>query len=380
MRVALISFHSFLEPGGVKTHILNLAKELKKRKIYFKIAVPRRKLNEKYGEDVVLLGTSFPINWAGGMADLVFNFIPISIERFLMKEKFEILHFHNISFPSFFQILLSPLSFKMTNILTFHSDIERSTLVKKFPQIFEIIVDFCNLRLDGLIAVSNTALKYFEKFKKPKTIIPNGIDTKVFNPRNEKIKQFLDGKINLLFVGRIEERKGLIYLLKSFLILKKKYQNLRLLVAGEGPEKENCEKFVKDHNLSDVVFLGTVEKDLPSLYATCDIFCAPSIFGESFGIVILEAMASGKPVVGFANKGYKELMRGKMGEKFLARPRDFKELARKIEILIRNEKLRNELGKWGEREVQKYSWSKISEKILWFYRICQKNKGPTFGF
>jgi phosphatidyl-myo-inositol alpha-mannosyltransferase len=225
-----------------------------------------------------------------------------------------------------------------------------------------------------LIAVSKTALKYFDKFRKPKLIIPNGVDLKTFNPKNKKIKKFLDGKINLLFVGRIEERKGLIYLLKSFLILKKKYQNLRLIVAGDGPEKKNCEKFVKDKDLKDVIFLERVDKELPSLYATCDIFCAPSIFGESFGLVILEAMASGKPVVGFANEGYKELLRGTKGEKFLTKPRDFKELAKNIEILINNRQLREEMGQFGQREAQKYSWEKIAEKILDFYRFCQKNK------
>jgi phosphatidylinositol alpha-mannosyltransferase len=374
MKVALISFHSFLEPGGVKTHILNLSREFKKKRIEFKIAIPRRKLNENYGKDVVLLGTSFPLNWGGGVADLVFNFTPISIERFLMKERFKILHFHNVSFPSFFQILLSPLSFSTTNILTFHSDIERSDFLKSLPQLFDIFVNFCNWRLDGLIAVSKTALKYFEKFKKPKTIIPNGVNLNLFNPKNKKIGKFLDGKINLLFVGRIEERKGLIYLLRSFSILKMKYQNLRLIVAGDGPERKNCEKFTKENNLKDVVFLGTVEKELPSLYATCDIFCAPSIFGESFGLVILEAMASGKPVIGFANEGYRELLKGKKGEGFLAKPKDFKEMAKKIEILIKNEKLRKEMGEWGLKEAEKYSWSKIAERVLDFYQICQKEK------
>jgi phosphatidylinositol alpha-mannosyltransferase len=380
MKVALISFHSFLEPGGVKTHVLNLAREFEKRKINYKIVIPRRKINENYSENVILLGTSFPLIWGGGAADLVFNFIPISIERCLIREKFTVLHFHNASFPSFFQILLSPLSFKTTNILTFHSDIERNNLLKKFPQFFDIFVGFCNLRLDGLIAVSKVALKYFEKFKKPKVVIPNGVDLETFNPQNKKIEKFLDGKINLLFVGRIEERKGLIYLLKAFLILTRKYQNLRLIVAGDGSEKENCEKFVRENNLKDVIFLGNVEKELPSLYATCDIFCAPSIFGESFGLVILEAMASGKPVVGFANEGYKELMKGKKGEKFLAKPRDFKELARKIEILIKNEKLRREMGVWGQGEAQKYSWSKITERVLNFYQICERERAKRKYF
>lgn len=374
MKVALISFHSFLEPGGVKTHILALAKEYEKRGIDFKIIVPRRKIGENYGKKVILLGTSIPVNFGGGISDLVFNFLPASIESTLLKEKFDILHFHNASFPSFFQILLSPLTFKTLNILTFHSDIERSQLLKKYPQLFRFFLSFCNLRLDGLIAVSKVAFKYLKDFKKPKTIIPNGVDLEVFNPNQPTIKEFLDGKINLLFVGRIEERKGLIYLLKAFQILEKKFKNLRLIVIGDGPEKERCENFVRKNNLKNVLFLGAIEKNLPSYYASSHIFCAPSIYGESFGLVILEAMAAGLPVVGFANEGYKNLFKRKIGERFLAKPKDFKELAKKIEILIKNENLRKKLSQWGQKEVQKYSWSKIAEKILDFYNLCAKRK------
>jgi phosphatidylinositol alpha-mannosyltransferase len=374
MKIGLISFHSFLEPGGVKTHLLALLKEFKKRRVEVKIIVPRRKLKENYGKDVILLGTAFPINFGGGTTDLVFNFTPASIEATLIKEQFDILHFHNATFPSFFQILLSPLSFNTLNIITLHSDISRTKLFKKIPQFFSFFINFCNLRIDGAIAVSQVAFKALKKLKKPKVIIPNGVDLEIFNPQNPKIEKFRDGKINLLFVGRIEERKGLIYLLKAFLLLKKKHQNLRLIIAGDGPEREKCENFVRENNLKDVLFLGNVKEKLPSLYVSCDIFCAPSIFGESFGLVILEALASGLPVVGFANKGYKELLRSTKGEKFLVKPKDYKSLAKKIEFLIENPKIRKELGEWGQKEVQKYSWSKIIKKIINFYRICYKKK------
>jgi phosphatidylinositol alpha-mannosyltransferase len=372
MKVALITFHSFLEEGGVKRHVLALKEEFEERGIETKIIVPRRNRNEDYGKDVILLGTSFKLNLGGGISDLVFNFDHFAIERVLKKEKFDVLHFHNASFPSFFQILLSPYAFKTLNILTFHSDVSRSNFLKTF---FPLFLSFCNLRLDGLIAVSEVALSFFKDFKKPKVLIPNGVNLKEFSPKGEKFKEFLDGKLNLLFVGRIEERKGLIYLLKAFEILKRKYQNLRLIVVGEGPERKNCEDFVKEKNLKDVVFLGELKgKELFKIYRTGHIFCAPSIFGESFGLVILEAMASGLPFVAFANEGYKSWLKGKKGEEFLVPPKNHVLLAKKIEILIKNPQKRKELSLWGQKEAKKYSWSEIAQRVLNFYQACKAQK------
>jgi phosphatidylinositol alpha-mannosyltransferase len=374
MKVALVSFHSFSHPGGVKRHLLALNKEYQKRKIETKIIVPRRKIKEDYGKDTILLGTSFPINFGGGISDLGVHFNPFSLEMTLRKEKFDILHFHNFSFPSGLQFLLSPSTFKTLNILTFHSDVERSNFLNNFPQLLDLFVGFCNWRFDGIIFVSEVALKIFAKYKKPKTIIPNGVDLTEFHPGVKKIKRFLDGKINLLFVGRIEERKGLIYLLKSFEILQRKFSNLRLIIVGDGPEKENCQKFVQENKLQNVLFEGERENDLPSYYASSHIFCAPSIYGETFGLVLLEAMASGLPVVAFANQGYQELLRGKKTEDFLVEPKDYKSFAKKLEILIKSESLRKEMGEWGIKEAQKYSWSRIAERVLEFYRLCQGEK------
>lgn len=373
MKVALISAHSFVSPGGVKTHILGLYKEFRKKGIKTKILVPRRKLKEKYFEDVILLGTSFPIRFGGGVSDIDINFNPISVERVLRKEKFDILHFHNFSFPSGMQILLSPITFKTLNILTFHSDISRSKFFQKFPQVFKPFVKFCNWRIDGIIAVSKVAYEVFKDYKGPKIILPNGVDLEKFNPKTLKIEKYLDGKINILFVGRIEKRKGLIYLLRAYEILQKKFNNLRLIVVGDGPQKEKCQKYAREHNLKEVIFEDAKEDPSP-YFATSHIFCAPSIFGESFGVVILEAMASGLPVVAFANQGYRSWLKGKKGKKLLVPTKDVKKLAQKIEILIENPRLREEMGKWGRSEAKKYSFEKIANKVLEFYRFCQKQK------
>jgi len=379
MKIALISFHSFFQPGGVKRHVLGLAKELRKKGVETKIIAPRRKREEYYGKDVILLGTSFPFPFSGTISDLAINFNPLAIENTLKREKFDILHFHNFGFPSILQILTSPAAATSLNILTFHANLQGSEFMKRFPILLSLINKICQWKIDGIIGVAPFILNYFKDYSGPKIVIPNGIDLEVFNHKVEKIKKYDDGKINILFLGRIEKRKGLIYLLRSYKILEKNLpqnlnERLRLIIVGEGPLKKDLEKWVKLNRLKNVIFEGKIpEEKMPSFYKSCDIFCSPAIFGESFGLVLLEAMASGAPVVAFANEGYKEVLKGK-GARFLAEPRDYKTLAKKLETLIKNPKLRKEMGEWGIKEAQNYAWSKISSRVLNFYHLCWQNK------
>lgn len=361
-----------MRPGGVKRHILGLKEEFKKRGVYSKIIAPRRERSENYGEDVILLGTAFPVIIAGTQGDFVINFNPLAIDRVLKKEKFDILHFHNFVLPAAWQILEKSSSL---NILTIHADPEgRVKILKKIPGLFYLWHRIIRQKIDGLIGVAPLNLKGFENFECPKAVIPNGIDLSEFNPRVKKIKRFLDGKINLLFVGRLEERKGLIYLLYAYQLLENDFENLRLIVVGEGPLRKECEGFVKEKKLKEVYFEGEkTDRELTSYYNSSDIFVSPAIFGESFGIVFLEAMACGKPVVGFANEGYKEFLEDKKGG-ILAKNRDEKDLAKKIATLIKNQKLRKKMGKYALKEVTNYSWKNIANKILDFYQLCKKEK------
>jgi len=378
MRIGLISFHSFSRPGGVKRHIFGLHDEFLKIGVKSKIIAPRRKIPENYGEDVILLGTSIPVNFNGSQADLDINFNPLAIEGVIKKEEFDVLHLHNFGFPSALQILTSPSASKTLNILTLHSDMKGSKFLNNVPTLLYFFSKIAQWKIDGIIGVSPLCLKTFKKYKGPKAIIPNGIDLERFNPSVPPIKKYLDGKINILFLGRIEERKGLIYLLKAYKILEKKFSNLRLIIVGKGPLKEEMELWVKDNSLKDVVFEGEAkEEKIPSYYKTCDIYVSPAIFGESFGIVLLEAMALGKPVVAFANSGYRAVLRGR-GAKFLVRPKNFRGLAEKIGLLIKNPLLRERMGEWGQEEVKKYSWPKISKQVFDFYKLCLDKKSDRF--
>jgi phosphatidylinositol alpha-mannosyltransferase len=380
MKIGLVCFHSFAQPGGVKAHVLGLYDEYKKRGMKCKIIVPRRKANEKYGRDVIICGTSLSLNAGGSQGDLDINFNPFAINKVLKKEKFDVLHFHNFSFPSGYQIIERS---KCLNVLTFHANLEKVKIFKMFPFILKAFNKEVQDEVDGIIGVNPLNLRTFKKYKGPKIVIPNGVDVTKFSPKVKPIEKFKDGKINILFLGRIEERKGLIYLLKAYKVLQKKFglnwvnKNLRLIVLGTGPLLEECREFVNKNKLQNIVFETKAHADAPSYYATCDIYCSPAIYGESFGIVLIEAMATKKPVVAFANSGYKIVLGNNKGKKLLAKPKDYKTLAQKLELLIKNPKLRKEMGEWGLKEAQQYSWPKIADRVLAFYKVCQKNKDKT---
>jgi phosphatidyl-myo-inositol alpha-mannosyltransferase len=362
MKVCFVTSHAFLKPGGVKNHILELSEEYRKRGIEVKIITPRRNKEENYGEDIILLGKSIPIRIAGTQGDFAFVTNPKEINSILEKEKFNVLHFHNFVIPYAFQILNRS---KSLNILTFHANVEAIPFSKISIPLFKFFIK----KIHGVIGVAPMIMEYFKDFKGKKQIIPNGINLKIFNPNNPKFEKYIDGKINLLFVGRIEERKGLLYLLKSYKIVKEKNDNVRLIVVGEGPLRKQCEEYIKENNLKDVVFEGQkTGEDVARFYSTCDIYISPAHFGESFGIVLLEAMASQKPVVGFANLGYYQLLKGTKGEQFLAKPRDIEEMAQKILILVNDENLRKEMGDWGLEHSKNYSWDKIADRVLEFYK------------
>lgn len=373
MKIGFISFHSFVNPGGVKSHILGLSKEFDKLGIENKIIVPRRSFFENHGKNVIMLGTSIPLNAIGTQGEVVFNFNPFAINKILEKEKFDVLHFHNFIIPSGWQILNKS---SCLNVLTFHANLDAIPVFKKLPYFTNLFINDLNKKMDGVIGVANLNLEPFENFTGPKTVIPNGIDLKNFNPNTPKIKRFADRKkINILYVGRIEERKGLIYLLEAYKLLKPNYPNTRLIIVGSGNLKQNCLTYARKNRLKDVHFEGSKSnEELKKYFATSDIYCSPAIFGESFGIVLLEAMAMGKPVCGFANAGYKELLADTKAEPFLAEPKNSPELAQKLELLIKDKNLRQEIGEWGLEHVKQYSWDKVAKQVLNFYETCRKAK------
>lgn len=373
MKIGLVCSESLSLPGGIQEQVKGLYRFLKESGHDVKIIAPKYMKDENYGEDVIFLGMTMAFDYgAGSKANWSMVYDNDEIENVLNREKFDILHFHSIGIFSTLQILGKSTC---KNILTYHILPEKSNTFKVFAN---LIGYFMKEYLDKFILVtvpSKPVLKYLIKdYVKKILIVPNGIDLKMFNSSNKKIQKFIDGKINILFVGRMDKRKGLDYLLKAYKSLKEKYSNIRLIAVGDGYSRQDYEEFVKENNLKDVTFTGYVnDKELPMYYSTCDILCAPSVSDESFGLVIGESMATGKPVVATDIVGYRAAYGRSKGILFVE-PKSSKSLSKELEKLITNEKLRREMGKFGLQTAQYYSWKRVGMQFIKIYKSLIKPK------
>lgn len=175
--------------------------------------------------------------------------------------------------------------------------------------------------------------------------------------------------INLLFVGHAQyKRKGLQYLLEAYQLLKRNYPKLRLIVTGTRWAGASVPPELDHFDLKDVLYLGTVSnEELIALYQTADIFCAPSIGNESFGIVLIEAMAAGIPIVTTKIEGYMSVVRDNQ-EALLVPPKDSQALAQAIKRLIDDPALRQRLTEQAKISVQRYSWKNLAKETLEYYQ------------
>jgi len=179
------------------------------------------------------------------------------------------------------------------------------------------------------------------------------------------IEEFSDGKINILFVGRMEPRKGLNYLLEAYKRVKREIPDSRLIVVGPGTRlRHKYEKRVSRNGLKDVSFIGySSYRDLPRYYKTADIVCAPATGCESFGIVLLEAMAVGKPLVASNIEGYSSVAtHGEEG--LLVPPKNPAKLAEALLTLITDSSLRQEMGARGKLKALEYDWERVAQRVM----------------
>lgn len=376
MRIALVCPYNFNYPGGVQQHVLALYREFKRQNHYVKILTPRAKKTPNLA-DMIFLGRSvrLPTHVTSLQISLSVPQVSELVREVLAKENFDVIHFHEPVNPFLSWQLLR--ASRAVNIGTFHSSWWGGFSLNIYRASIRPFKDFFLRRLDGTIAVSPAAWDTWRQFLEAKdgVIIPNGIDLSRFKPGKE-LKKYSDKRIKVLFVGRLEPRKGILDLLRAFKILVEKNLKVYLTVVGWGPSGYRAELFIKQHGLENRVnFARRVsDRKLPSYYEASDICCFPAVGGESFGIVLLEAMAVGKPLVVYANAGYGWVLRNYPWKEALVPVKDVKKLASTLKILAGDEKLRQTLGKWGLREVKQYRWEKVANQVLAYYRKILEKK------
>jgi len=371
VKIALVSPYDCAHPGGVFLHISYLERYFTKMGHEVKIIAPASKAVSSFGNRFIPIGKPRPVPASGSICRVTLSpWLASKIKAVLEHEKFDIIHLHEPLFPT---LCTTVLRFSQSaNIGTFHAchasflGIPAYNLVRPAGKWF---LKKWFRKLHGKIAVSKAAMAFAcENFRGYYNIIPNGVDVDQFSPDVSPIENFCDGKLNILFVSRLEKRKGLDYLLKAFKQVKEEIPDSRLIVVGPGTRlRRKYERYVKRSKLKDVVFVGLVDYDeLPRYYKTADVFCAPATGRESFGIILLEAMAVGKPIVASNIEGYAGVVTHGV-DGLLVPPADKDSLARALISLLGDEPLRREMGAKGRAKALEHSWERIAQDVLNYY-------------
>jgi phosphatidylinositol alpha-mannosyltransferase len=368
MKIALVSPYDFSYPGGVVNHISNLEYYFTRMGHIVKIIAPASSPVDGYGDRFIAIGKPRPVPTSGSIARITISLtLKNKVEEVLEKEKFDIIHLHEPLAPTLCTTVLR-LS-RTVNIGTFHATESRPSYRWTKPLFVDGLYQKWFNKLHGRIAVSRPAADFINKhFPSTYDIIPNGIDVSHFSPEVAPLPEYQDGKFNILFVGRLEKRKGLEYLLKAYRLIKPDHPDIRLIVVGPGTRlRGKYEDMVSEAGLQDVIFTGGVDFDmLPRYYKTAHLFCAPATGHESFGIVLLEAMATGKAVIASSISGYSSVIADGV-DGILVPPKQEVPLAQAISRLLRDEELRRKLGENGRTKSAGFSWEHVSRRVMDYY-------------
>jgi phosphatidylinositol alpha-mannosyltransferase len=372
MKVGLVSPYDWSHPGGVSDHIRHLAEQLRHLGHEVRVLAPSARKDTE-DRDFYRIGgvAAVPGNDSVARITLSLN-LARRVDEILERERFDVLHLHEPFMPA---LPLTVLRLSTTaNVGTFHA-YARSNLGYYYGRpFFEPYLR----RLQETIAVSVPARDFLRQYfpAADPRVIPNGVDTDTFRPGQAPIRHLRDGMFNVLFVGRLEKRKGLRDLLVGFGYLQQRHPRSRLIVVGDGPLRSRVEHQVDKLRLENVVLAGYVPESVkPRYYASADVACFPATGGESFGVVILEAMASRLPVVATEVPGYLSVVEAGR-DSITVRPRSPIELGAALTVLARDAELRERLGAAALEKARHYAWRDVAARVIEVYQSARAAMAP----
>ncbi|RAJ60609.1 phosphatidylinositol alpha-mannosyltransferase [Streptomyces sp. Amel2xB2] len=359
MRIGIVCPYSWDVPGGVQFHVRDLAEHLDGLGHEVSVLAPSDD-ETPLPPYVVSAGRAVPVPYNGSVARLNFGFLSAArVRRWVHEGRFDVLHIHEPATPSL--ALLTCWAAQGPIVATFHTSNPRSrAMIAAYP-----ILQPALEKISARIAVSEYARRTLvEHLGGDAVVIPNGVDVGFF-ARAEPKAEWQGGTIG--FIGRIDEpRKGLPVLMKALPRILESLPETRLLVAGRGDEEEAVED-LPPRVRERVEFLGMVsDEDKARLLRSVDLYVAPNTGGESFGIILVEAMSAGAPVLASDLDAFAQVLDGGQAGDLFPRE-DAGALADAAVRLLSSREERERLRKYGRRHVRRFDWSTVGADVLAVY-------------
>lgn len=363
-------------PSGISEAVYYLAKTLVKRGHSIKVLTTNypSKWEQPTNDnlDVVRYGRAILIPLNKSAATFPFGFdIPYRTKQLLNSEKFDLIHLHGVYPP---EIGFWALHYSKTkNCVTFYTaGFNKVSFLKPVSYIFKKY----HKKIHGKIAITENARLWAEPFFPGEyRIIPAGVDCERFSPNVPSAVKKENNSLNILYLGRLDARKGVLVAINAFKKIRDKFPNAKLLIVGKGPLEKNAKSLVQQLKLEDSChFYGYVkQKDLPGFYTSADVYIAPALGGEAQGIVLLEAMACGLPVIASDISGYKEVIEDNTTGLFF-KTGDADDLADKVQKIFTDSELQKSLMTNARQGAEKYSWDNIAKQVEDYYKeIIEKH-------
>lgn len=370
MKIGIVCPYNIFKGGGVQEHVLAVQAELIRRGHTVKVITPwPRSYTGDEPKNVIFMGTSTDMKSFRTTVQVSATGNRDRISEVLEQEQFDILNFHEPWVPIISRQILAKSN--AINIGTFHAKLPDTAVSKTIERVITPYTKSILKSLNTLTAVSESAAHYVRQLTDVSIeFIPNGIDLAKYHPA----PQSKTNEPTIFFIGRLEKRKGVKYLIKAFAHLKQTVPDAKLLIGGDGPDREKLEEYVNDLEVSNVSFLGFLsEAEKMKLMQSSTVFCSPALYGESFGIVLLEAMASGTPIVAGDNSGYIGVLqeRGKLS---LISPTNTIEFSRRLELLLTDKGLRDIWIDWAAAYVTQFDYPKIVDKYERLFNDALQNQ------
>jgi len=369
VRIALACPYDWDAPGGVQVHVRQLALRLQNRGHDVLILAPARSAPRE--PFVVAVGRPVRVPYNGSIAPICpWPSSARRVARGLDEFRPDVVHVHEPLVPG--TGMFATRKREEPVVATFHAYADRAIMLSLMAPLLRPVWR----RLSARIAVSEAAASFVaRRFHGDRVrVIPNGVETEEF-ARAEPARLPQGRKV--LFVNRLDPRKGFATMVDAFRRLATTHQDLVLVVAGDGPDRGALRRLSPPLR-GRVIMLGNVPHDrLPSFHAACDVFCAPATGRESFGIVLIEALAAGLPVVASDIPGYREVVRDGV-DGLLTPARDAQAVAAAVARILEDAELSKRLSEAGRETANRYSWDTVAGEIEAVYLdVVSQKRGPA---